>query len=105
MRNLDFTISGQVIQKKTGCDFVGISPGTANYLRCRFSFSSEWDGFVKVAEFRRYSFSDPISIPIYKNECSVPSEVTQSVEWKVRVVGRRNGVKITTCDCTVRQEA
>ena len=104
MRNLDFIISEQNIQKKAGCDFSGISPGTANYLRCRFSFSSEWTGYVKVAEFRKYAFSDPVSVPIYNNECYVPGEVTTGSSWKVRIVGKRKNIKITTCDCEVKQE-
>lgn len=104
MRNLDFIISEQNIQKKTGCNFSGISPGTANYLRCRFSFSSEWAGYVKVAEFRKYAFSDPVSVPIYNNECYVPGEVTSGPSWKVRIVGKRKNIKITTCDCEVKQE-
>jgi len=104
VRNLDFTISGQAIHKKAGCDFSGISPGTANYLRCRFFFSAEWRGCLKVAEFRRYAFSEPVSVPIYNNECYVPGEITSGMSWKVRIVGKRTGTKITTFECEVKQE-
>lgn len=104
MRPLMFLVLGQQIRQDPECDFSGIFPGTEGYLKARFSFSSEWAGMVKVAEFRRHTSSEPVSVPIRHGECMVPAEVTGCKEWCVKVVGKRGSVKIPTDYCKVRQE-
>ena len=104
MRILEFEINGQNISKSKNCDFSGIVPGTSGYLKASFSFSAEWTGMVKVAEFRKLTSDEPVSVPIINNECMVPVEVTGGNKWYVKVIGKRGDVLIPTGNYRVRQE-
>lgn len=104
MRILKFEANGQKLKKESSCDFSGIVPGTFGYLKASFSFSAEWTGMVKVAEFRKLTSDEPVSVPIINNECMVPVEVTGGNKWYVRVIGKRGDVLIPTGNCRVRQE-
>lgn len=104
MRILEFEINGQNISKSKNCDFSGIVPGTSGYLKASFSFSTEWIGMVKVAEFRKYLCDEPVSVPIINGECTVPDTVTGGKAWYVKIVGKRGGVIIPTGNYRVRQE-
>ena len=63
MRVLKFDANGQKLKKESSCDFSGIVPGTSGYLKASFSFSAEWTGMVKVAEFRKLTSDEPVSVP------------------------------------------
>lgn len=51
MRELRFTVRGQALRRATGCDFEGIVPGSAGYLRAKFDFYADWKGCAKAASF------------------------------------------------------
>ena len=104
MRTLKFIINSQQISPDPSCDFSGIFPGTAGYLKVHFSFSAEWSGMAKVAEFRKYACDSPVPIPIVHGECMVPAEVTGGKTWLVKVIGKRGYVILTTGNCKVEQE-
>lgn len=105
MRTLKFAVNAQKITPDPNCDFSGIVPGTAGYLKAHFTFSSEWAGMVKVAEFRSHLYDEPVvPVPIINNECMVPSEVTGGKAWYIKVIGKRGNVLIPTGNCRVRQE-
>ena len=104
MRVLEFDVNGQSLSKSNNCDFSGIVPGSDGYLKAHFTFSNDWSGTVKVAEFRTYTSSDPVSVPIINNECMVPADVTGGNRWYVKIVGKRGSVIILTNNCRVRQE-
>ena len=104
MRILKFEANGQKLKKESSCDFSGIVPGTSGYLKASFSFSAEWTGMVKVAEFRKLTSDEPVSVPIINNECMVPVEVTGGNKWYVKVVGKKDDVIIPTENYRVRQE-
>lgn len=104
MRILKFIINSQQISPDPSCDFSCIVPGTAGWLKVHFSFSAEWSGMVKVAEFRKYACDSPIPIPIVRGECMVPAEVTGGKSWIVKVIGKRGDVILPTCNCKVEQE-
>ena len=104
MRTLKFAVNAQRITSDPNCDFSGIVPGTAGYLKSHFSFSAEWSGMVKVAEFRKYTCDSPIPVPIVRGECMVPAEVTGGKSWIVKVIGKRGDVILPTCNCKVEQE-
>lgn len=105
MRTLKFAVNAQKITPDPNCDFSGIVPGTAGYLKSHFTFSSEWAGMVKVAEFRNYLYDEPVvPVPIINNECMVPSEVTGGKAWYIKVIGKRGNMIIPTENCRVRQE-
>lgn len=104
MRTLKFDIVGQIIEKNQKCDFSGIVPGTAGYLQAEFSFSREWAGTVRVAEFRHYETSECYPVKIVNGRCTIPAEVLASKTWLVDVVGKRGDMRLTTNKCKVRQE-
>lgn len=104
MRTLKFNINGQLLEQDSKCDFDGIIIGTSNYLDAEFSFSDEWNDTVKVAEFRNHFNNEtPISVPIKDNRCIVP-DVTDTIAWRVCVVGKRGNVKLTTNNVRVMQK-
>lgn len=104
MRTLRFVVDAQKISPNPSCDFSCIVPGTAGYLKVHFSFSAEWSGMVKVAEFRKYLCDEPVSVPIINGECAVPDTVTGSKAWYVKIIGKRGDVILPTCNCKVEQE-
>lgn len=104
MRTLKFAVNAQKISPDPNCDFSGIVPGTAGYLKAHFSFSPEWSGMVKVAEFRKYACDPQISVPIIRGECMIPAEVTGGKSWTVKVIGKRGDVILPTGNCKVEQE-
>lgn len=104
MRTLKFAVNAQRITSDPNCDFSGIVPGTVGYLKAHFSFSPEWAGMVKVAEFRKYLCDEPVSVPIINGECAVPDTVTGSKVWYVKIIGKRGDVILPTCNCKIEQE-
>lgn len=106
MRELKFIIDKQSIAYEPDCDFSGIVQGTSNYLSASFSFSKEWNGFVKVAEFRSgINATNPIfPVAITNGKCLVPSEVTKGRSWSVRIVGKKADTVLTTKSIRVTQE-
>lgn len=104
MRTLRFVVRAQQISQDPGCDFSGIVPGTASYLQAEFSFSQEWTGTVKVAEFRRYETSECYPVKIVNGRCEIPAEALTGKTWMVNVVGKRGEMILTTNKCKVRQE-
>ena len=104
MRTLRFVVDAQKISPNPSCDFSCIVPGTAGYLKVHFSFSAEWSGMVKVAEFRKYLCDEPVSVPIINGECAVPDTVTGGKAWYVKIIGKRGDVILPTCNCKVEQE-
>lgn len=102
MRELRFKVSGQKIYKDSSCDFSGIISGTENYLLAKFVFGNDWNGASKVAVFSRLNEEHPVKI--IDSKCIIPKEALTWLNFKVRVVGKKNGVKITTNNVIVEQE-
>ena len=101
-RDLDFIVTNQRIEKDRDCDFSGIFSGTKGYLRCRFSFSREWEGLSKAAIFKcgnsvRYA-------PIVNNECMIPNELTDFLRIKIAVAGKSPELTLTTNSATIIQQ-
>lgn len=104
MRILKFLIDGQKLSADPSCDFSGIVPDTSNYLFAEFSFSNEWAGTVKVAEFKKRRGVAPIPVGIINGQCEIPSEVLTGSKFFVNVIGKRGRYKITTNECFIKQE-
>ena len=104
MRVLRFIVDGQIISQDPTCDFSDLVPGTVGYLQAEFSFSAEWKGCVKAATF--YSASGrEYGAKILKDgrTCVIPEEALARRVFKVRVAGKRDGLKITTNKVAVSQ--
>lgn len=103
-RILKFQVTNQSITKDSKCDFSKIAMGTNGYLVSEFEFSNDWQGLFKVAEFRKRNSEGCYPVKIIKNKCEVPAQVTDTIQWTVRVVGKRKDTKLTTNTCAVTQE-
>lgn len=102
MRTLKFIIQGQQIKKDPDCDFSGIVSGTKGYLYAQFSFSEEWEGCRMAAVFS--SMRKEYPQPIKNGRCVIPAEALEWDNFGVRVVGQRDGYRITTNEVKVKQE-
>lgn len=104
MRTLKFIVNDQIITEDPNCDFNGLVPGTEGYLKAEFSFSSEWNGTVKVASFYSQMGTEyPPKILEDGRTCIIPAEALKRRVFKVKVLGKRNGLKIETNRVVVRQ--
>ena len=101
MRILRFIISGQTVRPDPACDFSNIVKGTKGYLRAEFLFSPEWNGCRKAAVFTVLRKEYPA--PIINNACDIPAEALTRNEFKVHVVGEKDGYRITTDKMEVKQ--
>ena len=106
MRTLKFIVDGQSITKDPNCDFSGLVPGTEEYLQAEFSFSSEWDGFVKAAAFCSMLGNEyPPQILTDGNVCVIPAEALKRRVFTVQIVGKRGESKLITNKEAVCQKA
>lgn len=102
MRTLKFIITAQNIQKDPDCDFTGIVAGTEGYLRAEFSVSQEWTGCRMAAVFS--SLGKEYPRPVIEGKCEIPKEALTWDNFGVRVVGQRDGYRITTNEIKIKQE-
>ena len=104
MRTLKFIVNNQIIEQDPRCDFSGLVPGTEDYLKAEFSFSSEWNGCTKVVAF--YSMmGDEYEPRLLKDgkSCIIPAEALERRSFKIRVLGKRDKFRITTDKVVVHQ--
>ena len=102
MRLLNFNVNAQQIVKDPLCDFTGIVAGTRNYLKAYFTFSSEWQGCIKVASFWRGS--KEYAVKIENNMCDIPYEALTGSTFQLSVTGQNENYRITTNRILIRQE-
>ena len=104
MRTLKFIVDGQIITKDPHCDFEGLVPGSAGYLKAEFAFSSEWNGTAKVAAF--YSPMGREFTPKVLDDgksCMIPADATKGGAFQVKVIGQRGDFEIGTNKILVNQ--
>ena len=105
MRVLRFNVDGQMIAQDPTCDFTGLVPGSKGYLLAEFSFSQEWDGAIKVASFYSALGKEyPPQVLKGGKTCLIPEEALKKRVFKIQVIGKKNGLKITTNKVTVNQD-
>ena len=103
MRKLKFTVEGQRLRKDPKCDFSGLIPGSRHYLEAAFTFDSEWDECVCVAEFRDDS-NDIDAALVEDGACEIPASVLNEHNFYVRLIGKRaDGYCITTNQLQISQ--
>lgn len=92
MRSLQFIVEGLTIKPDPRCDFSGLVPGTAGYLKAEFSFSKEWTSTPKVVAFySRLGNEYPPQALKDGRTCLIPAEALQKRVFKVQVLGQ-NGL-------------
>lgn len=103
MRTLSFTIEGQRAMKDPTCDFEHLVSGSRGYLKARFSFNKEWDGYAKVAIFKKLLSEYPA--PIINGECMIPGDALDYEKFTVSVIGqKKSGQRLTTNEVEVLQQ-
>ncbi len=98
MRTLRFIVDDQIIKLDPSCDFSNLVPGSEGYIQAEFVFSHEWNGCTKVAGFSN-SFSGkeyPPQVLRDGRTCRIPLEATKREKFKVWVIGKKEGLKIST---------
>lgn len=83
MRDLVFDINGQVLSKSPTCDFSGIVRGSRGYLRCKFNFSNDWNGYDKAIEFQ--TKDDNEFFLMNGNTIFVPDKIANSWYFKIKL--------------------
>lgn len=104
MRTLNFIVNDQIITRDPNCDFENLVPGTEGYIKATFSFSKEWNGCVKVAQFKSFMgvefkpqvLTDGVS-------CMIPAEALAKKRFYVSVIGKNNEYTIKTNSVEVCQ--
>ena len=90
--NLLFNIENQHI---TQAHTKHVVSDSVEYLTSSFTFSEDWDGFIKTAVFK--GENGTYSVLLENDRCTVPHEVI-SGRFSVSVFGTNGGTRITT-DC------
>lgn len=104
MRTLKFIVDKQIIKRDPNCDFKNLVPGTEGYLQAEFSFSPEWQGCKKVAAFFSPMGAEyPPQVLEDGKTCMIPSEALEGRRFKIQVLGKKDGFKLTTNKVTVSQ--
>lgn len=97
MRILKFNVDKQLIERDPNCDFGGLVPGTKAYLKVQFSFSQEWDGFVKIATFWSVMGREfPPQILKDGKTCIIPAEALENRHFGIRVIGKKEKQRLVT---------
>lgn len=96
MRILRFIVDGQIITQDPECDFSDLVPGTTGYLKAEFIFSKEWNNTVKVADFSRNGHECEPQILKDGKSCMIPEEALTSRQFKIRVLGKNENIRLTT---------
>lgn len=99
-------INGQSIRAL----YDSVASDSVEFLRVKFEYSDEWNGFVKTVVFESESADKAVSVvledgnPLYlgNNTCLVPFEVIKSPEFTLSVFGVKGDSLITTDTATVR---
>lgn len=104
MRTLKFIVNDQIIKKDPKCDFSNLIPGSEGHLKAEFSFSSEWDGCVKVASFwGSFGKEYPPQVLEKGRMCIIPKEALAKRSFKIQVVGKKDSLKLSTNKVEVLQ--
>lgn len=103
MRTLEFVVDGQLIKKKTDCDFSGLVAGSKGYLNAKFHFSQDWNDCVKAASFWRDGNEYAVKLD-ENNSCTIDEAALIGERFEVSVTGASTGFLIKTNKTKVRQE-
>lgn len=103
MRTLKFIVDGQIIKKDPNCDFDNIVPGSKGYLQAEFSFSSDWDGTVRVVGFWNKTGECPPQVLKDGRTCMIPDEAAAVKRFEICVLGKKGDLKLKTNEIEICQ--
>ena len=101
-RYLVFKVEGQRITRENPSEL--IVAGTYGYFKAKFLFSSDWDGYQKVAGFyTKHGKELPPKEISSENTCEIPKEALELHEFTIKLFGKDNGRFITTKPISIIQ--
>ena len=103
MQTLKFVVDGQNIMLNPDCNVDSLVPGREGHLEASFSFSSEWDGYAKVAAFFSNLGREFTPQVIDGNMCIIPPEALEKSVFKVQVIGKKDNHIMRTNRAIVHQ--
>lgn len=103
MRRLKFIVEDQIIKPDPNCDFSNLVPGSEEYLQAEFSFSPEWNGFVKAAGFYSAMGVEYEPRQLINDQCVIPSEALEKRVFKIQIVGAKGATRLRTNKVEVTQ--
>lgn len=104
MRTLKFIVDNQILKQDPKCDFSNLVPGTEEYIQAEFSFSSEWDGYVKAVGFwSLFGKEYPAKVLSSSRTCMIPAEALKRRSFKIQVVGKKKEEKLVTNKIQINQ--
>jgi hypothetical protein len=97
-------VDNQIVKPDPNCDFENLVPGTEEYIQAEFSFSSEWNGCVKVASFWSTLGKEyPAQALKDGKTCIIPIEALNRRSFKMQLIGKNKKLKLTTNKLTINQ--
>lgn len=103
MRILKFNVSGQRLEKDSGCDFSHIVKDSRGYLYAKFTFEDGWDSCKIAASFWRLGIEYPVLLDRNKM-CAIPDEALTWNDFSVSCLGMKDEYRISTNKITIEQE-
>ena len=94
MRTLKFNVKDQTITKDPESDFKQLHKETA--VQAVFSFSEDWDGYVKVASFTRAEKELEPKILLHGTTCDIPYEALRGSFFRMSIIGKNDKGKKRT---------
>lgn len=97
MRKLKFNVDNQIITRDPDCDFKNLIPGTTDYLRAEFTFTPDWNGWKKIANFYSVLGVKYASIELKDGKsCDIPAEALKKRIFKIEVIGQKGKSEMVT---------
>lgn len=87
MRTINFNVNDTIIRKNSLSDFSNLSKEPS--VQVIFSFSEEWDSYVKVAEFKRDGKELEPQVLLHGTTCEIPSEALKGNFLQISILGKR----------------
>lgn len=105
MRTLKFIVTDNVITEDPNCSFTGLFPSAELEIRAEFTFSQEWDKYIKVAAFWSIMGTEyPPQLLDEENSCMIPTEALMKPAFRVEILGANLKQNIKTKPLTIYQK-
>ena len=103
MRTIKFIVNGQNIALDHKCNIDDLAPGTSNYVKAEFSFTSEWSDCKKVAAFYSNLGREYKPQILINDNCVIPTEALERAIFKIKIIGQCGEYRLSTNKLTVHQ--
>ena len=99
MRIVRFIVEADTITKDPDSNWLNLK--NEDSVFAQFSFSKDWDGFVKVAGFERSNVEFTPKVLIYGYTCEIPKEAFDGTFFRLYVMGKNGSKRKKTRDIII----